>query len=142
MNDGSRRASLRGACLAALALGLACSCSFVGHSDVGVSFFTEPPGAKVIVDKKDSGFVTPCKMTLAADDHRVQLQLPGYRTASLALEGGRSTDIIFWRDMTIRAENWHFPLWLNLNDSVEPFKFRQIMKPGRVYVRLQRASEP
>jgi hypothetical protein len=140
MSDGPKRRSSRGACLAVLAL--LSGCSFVGHSDVGVSFFTEPPGARVIVDKKDSGFVTPCKMTLAADDHRVQLELPGYRTAKIALEGSRSTDIVYWRDMTIRAENWKFPLWLNLNDSVEPFKFRQMMKPGRVYVRLQRASEP
>ncbi|HEV8111380.1 MAG TPA: PEGA domain-containing protein [Planctomycetota bacterium] len=127
--------------LLALAL-LAPGCALFGHHDVGVSFFSEPPGARVIVDAKDSGFVTPCRMTLDADEHQVELEMPGYKTAKVALVGVKTTEIVYWRDMTIRAENWRFPLWLNMNDSVEPFKFRQALAPGRVYVRLQRTGEP
>jgi hypothetical protein len=125
----------------ALAL-LAPGCALIGTHDVGVSFFSEPPGARVIVDEKDSGFVTPCRMTLEADKHHVEFSMPGYKPANVTLVGELHTDIVYWRDMTIRAENWRFPLWLNLNDSVEPFKFRQALAPGRVYVRLQRAGEP
>jgi hypothetical protein len=132
------RAVLAGLTLAVLTSG----CSIFGHSDVGVSFFTEPPGARVIVDQKDSGFVTPCRMTLVADKHHVELAMPGYKSANVTLVGTKRTDIVYWRDMTIRAENWRFPLWLNLNDSVEPIKYRQEMAPGHVFVRLQRASEP
>jgi hypothetical protein len=130
--------ALAGLMLAALSAG----CSIFGHSNVGVSFFTEPPGARVIVDQKDSGYVTPCRMTLEADKHHVELAMSGYKTAKVTLGGVKRTDIVYWRDMTIRAENWRFPLWLNLNDSVEPFKYRQEMAPGHVFVRLQRASEP
>jgi hypothetical protein len=128
-----------------LALALAVllpGCQLIGHPDVGVSFFTEPPGARVIVDKKDSGFVTPCRMALESDKHHVEFAMSGYKTANVTLVGVTRSAIVYWRDMTIRAENWCFPMWLNLNDTVEPFKFRKALAPGHVYVRLQRSSEP
>jgi PEGA domain-containing protein len=133
-----RPAALAGVALAVLTAG----CSVFGHSDVGVSFFTEPPGARVIVDKKDSGFVTPCRMTLEADKHHVELAMPGYKTANVTLVGAKRTEIVYWRDMTVRPETWRFPLWLNLSDTVEPVKYRQELSPGHVFVRLQRSSEP
>ncbi len=133
-----RPAALAGFAFAVLSTG----CSVFGHSDVGVSFFSEPPGARVIVDKKDSGFVTPCRMTLEADKHHVELTMPGYKTANVTLVGTKRTEIVYWRDMTVRPETWRFPLWLNLTDTVEPVKYRQELSPGHVFVRLQRSIEP
>jgi len=74
----SRTAFFRTAAL--LPLFLACGgCRLFGMGDAQVSFFSEPPGARVIVDKQDTGFVTPCRITLASrDEHRVELELAGY----------------------------------------------------------------
>ena len=137
-DDTPRFSAVSALGLAALAAG----CHVFGHSDVGVSFFTEPPGARVIIDKHDSGFVTPCRMTLEADKHRVELAMAGYKTANVTLVGSKHTEILYWRDMTVRPETWRLPLWLDLEDSVEPVKFRQSLAPGHVFVRLQRAREP
>ena len=109
--------------------------------DAQVSFFSEPPGARVIVDKQDTGFVTPCRITLAArDEHKVELELVGYSTARLDLDPSIDTDIIFWRDMALNLGQWYFPLWLNFEDAIHPFKIHANLHPGRVFVRLDRAA--
>jgi hypothetical protein len=114
-------------------------CRLFGMSDSQVSFFSEPPGAKVIVDRQDSGFVTPCRLTLAHDDHGIELELPGYATAHLALEPSMDHDLILWQDMTLEFGQWRFPLWLNTKDTFSPLKLEANLHPGRVFVRLQRA---
>lgn len=112
----------------------------VGLTDAQVSFFSEPPGARVIVDKKDTGFVTPCRISLASrDDHKVELDLPGYAPARLSLDPEIDHEVTLWKDMSLDLGSWRFPLWLNLKDSV-PVKFEANLKPGRVFVRLQRAT--
>jgi hypothetical protein len=124
----------------AAAVSFLSACSVLGSSDSGVSFATEPPGARVVVDRKDSGFVTPCRMALETGRHRVDLELPGYAQASLRLESDRRTDVILWRDMYARLGVWRFPLWLNVEDALEPVKVRKAIAPGHVFVRLERAS--
>jgi len=117
------------------------SCRLIGRGDAQVSFFSEPPGARVIVDKQDTGFVTPCRISLQArDDHRVELELAGYSTARLDLDPNIDTDIIFWRDMALNLGQWYFPLWLNFEDAIHPFKIHTNLHPGRVFVRLERAA--
>ena len=115
-------------------------CRVFGMDNAQVSFFSEPPGAKVIVDRQDSGFVTPCRLTLASrDDHQIELELPGYATARLGLEPSMDHDLILWQDMTLEFGQWRFPLWLNTKDTFSPFKLEANLHPGRVFVRLQRA---
>jgi len=112
----------------------------LGGTDAQVSFFSEPPGARVIVDKKDTGFVTPCRISLASrDDHKVELDLPGYAPARLTLDPEIDHEVTLWKDMSLDLGSWRFPLWLNLKDSV-PVKFEANLKPGRVFVRLQRPT--
>jgi hypothetical protein len=116
-------------------------CRLIGRGDAQVSFFSEPPGARVIVDHQDTGFVTPCRLSLQArDDHRVELELAGYSTARLDLDPNMDTDVIFWRDMALNLGQWYFPLWLNFQDSIHPFKIHANLHPGRVFVRLDRAA--
>jgi len=128
-------------CALPLAL-LAPGCGLFGIADAKVSFFSEPPGARVIVDKRDTGFVTPCHLSLSTDRHRIELEMPGYQTAGVTVVSKSTADVVYWSDMTIRAGMWRFPLWLNLEDTVEPIKYDVILHPARIYVRLQRAPGP
>ena len=114
-------------------------CAIFGGNDSEVSFFSEPPGARVIVDKKDTGFVTPCRLTLDREEHKVEIALPGYEPARLDLEPRMVHDVILWEDMALEFGSYHFPLWLNFGDTLTPVKFHANLEPGRVFVRLQRA---
>jgi len=129
---------LGAATLAALLQG----CALFGLSDAQVAVFSEPPGARVVVDGRDSGFVTPCHLTLDMSRHEVELRLPGYAPGTVSLEPSRWREAVLWKDMSLRPDVWRFPLWLNLEDSVEPVKFHQDLSPGHVFVRLQRAARP
>ncbi|MFN0006669.1 MAG: PEGA domain-containing protein [Planctomycetota bacterium] len=135
------RALQSAAAIAILLLGSGCTA--FGLSRTAVSFSTDPPGARVVVDRKDSGFVTPCRLSLPTNDtHRVEILMPGYAPVTLRVEHGRRSDIVLWRDMSIGPGTWRFPMWLNLEDFFEPFKVRQAYSPGNVFVRLERTGEP
>ncbi len=95
-----------------------------------------------MVDKKDSGFVTPCRITLPRDTHKVELALPGYATSELELTPEIVTETVYWRDMALRPGTWKFPLWLDLEGSFEPVSIHKTLAPGRVFVRLERAAAP
>jgi hypothetical protein len=128
--------------IAALLLGSGCTA--YGLSRTAVSFASEPPGARVVVDKKDSGFVTPCRLSLPSDDdnHKVEILMSGYAPVTFHVEHGRKANVVLWRDMSVGPQTWRFPLWLNLEDFFEPFKIRQAYSPGHVFVRLERTGEP
>jgi hypothetical protein len=118
-------------------------CSILGGHEPTVSFATEPPGARVLVDKRDSGFVTPCRLSLPSGGrHRVEIVMPGYAPVLLRVERGPQAEVILWRDMYVRPVVWRFPLWLNLEDALQPVKIRRTYSPGHVFVRLERAQEP
>ena len=129
------------AAIAALLLGTGCHA--VGLTRTAVSFATDPPGAKVFVDRQDSGFVTPCRLTLpSGDTHKIEIAMAGYEPVKLNVEHGPHANVVLWRDMSVGPQTWRFPLWLNLEDFFEPFKIRRYYSPGHVFVRLERAGEP
>lgn len=114
------------------------SCALTGSS-AEVSVASDPPGARVLVDGIDSGFVTPCRMRLEAGEARlVELQLPGYKPEQRQLVPERDVELAFWRESYIREQVWRFPLWLNLQDFVSPVQAPTVLVPGRVYVQLDR----
>lgn len=136
-----RKFAFAAAAIAVLLLGSGCTA--FGLSRTAVSFTTDPPGARVLVDRHDSGFVTPCRLSLPSDDHhKVEILMPGYAPVTLRIEHGRTANVVLWRDMTVGPQTWRFPLWLNFEDFFEPFKIRQAYSPGHVFVRLERAGEP
>ena len=54
------------------------SCVLVSRPN-GIVVSSDPPGATVSIDRRDSGFVTPCVLEVDADDDkRVDIQLKGY----------------------------------------------------------------
>lgn len=125
-------------CLAA-ALLLA-SCSTMGRGR-HVAFASDPPGARVVVDGKDSGFVTPCHIALPTDETRqVDLVLPGHKRETRMLVPKQETDLVFWREAYIREQVWRFPLWLALPDFVAPVKAKTVLLPSRVFVRMEREA--
>ena len=110
--------------------------------DAGINFATDPPGARILIDGKDSGFVTPAVIALdPLDDLRLDLVYPGYKTATRHLTPDHKLYTILWREMYIRSQIRNFFLWLNTADIFVPVKYYKTLSPGRVYVRLERAAD-
>jgi len=126
--------------IAALALAFA-ACIFLPQPG-NVTFASDPPGARVLIDKKDSGFVTPCALALTRNSHtRLDIELPGYVTATRYLTSDHQVYVILWREMYVSSRTWHFPMWLNVRDFFVPIKYDKTMAPGRVFVRLERSAD-
>jgi hypothetical protein len=120
----------------ALVAALACACAELRRAP-GVLFASAPAGARVVIDGKDSGFVTPCHLALERERHDVDLLLEGYHPASVRIDEGGDTWLILWDEAWINEQTWRFPLWLNLRDGVMPIKIERGFSPGRVHVQLR-----
>ena len=108
----------------------------------GVSFATDPPGAKVILNGEDSGFVTPC-LLYVMDNHGVKVDLvrPGYETAHRDLSDRTTSHLILWDEMSVHYNTWNFPLFLNFEDFFIPIKVDDEPIPARIFVRLRREAD-
>jgi hypothetical protein len=125
---------------AATVLGLS-ACIFLPH-DANVTFASDPPGARIMIDKKDTGYVTPCALALERNnDTRLDIALPGYVTATRYLTPDHQVYAILWREMFVDARTFHFPMWLNVRDFFVPIKYEKTMAPGRIFVRLERSAD-
>ena len=106
----------------------------------GVLFATNPPGARVIVDGVDSGFVTPCNIDLPRESQDIDMVLEGYKPVSVAIEPGGQTTLVFWDEALVYPNTWRFPLWLNARDGFLPVKVERSYSPARIYAPLQLAD--
>lgn len=107
-----------------------------------IQFASDPPGASVLVDGVDTGFVTPCMLDIPDEDsRRVDIRLTGYQPATRYLTLQRGGELVYWRDSITRLETWRFPLWLGSEDFFIPYKRRGGESPARVYVRLRREAD-
>jgi len=122
-----------------LALALGSSCLELQRSP-GVLLATEPPGARIVVDGEDSGFVTPCNLGLSRERHRIELVLPGYQTARVQVDKGGQTQLVYWREAYVNSNTWNFPTWLNYEDGFAPVKLGLGFEPSRIHVPLRLAS--
>jgi hypothetical protein len=119
----------------------ACLCSCIAvQRDPGVTIATSPPGARVVIDGIDSGFVTPIDLGVSRRAHTVTLELEGYLTAERKLRGASSRDVIHYDEAYISENTWHFPMWLNYQDGFFPFKYHKSYRPRRIFVRLRLAG--
>lgn len=111
-------------------------------SPPGVSLSSDPPGARVLIDGADSGFVTPCTLDLDAGSIReVRLDLPGYVPAVRILADDSINWYVPWRDGNVGVSTWRFPLWLRIQELFAPIERNSGKMPGRVFVRLRPAEE-
>lgn len=119
---------------------LAASCRSV--SPPGVSISTHPPGARVVIDGADSGFVTPCNLDL--DDGsvtQVTLELPGYVSAVRLLADDSQSWYVAWGHGNVGVRTWRFPLWLRFQDLFMPIERSSGKMPRRVFVRLRPTND-
>jgi hypothetical protein len=132
-------APLLRAALAALLLTWSSACvQLIGPPGVAIS--SQPPGARVLVDGRDSGFVTPCNLDISRRSHRIELVKAGYRSAVIQVEGGGQNHVVPWEEAWVNYQTWHFPLWLNAVDGLMPYKIDRSYSPARIHVPLQLAS--
>jgi hypothetical protein len=115
----------------ALLLGTAC----INVTPPGVFFASQPPGARVVLDDVDSGYVTPCMIDLDDDrPHEVRLEFQGYQTRVFRVVPGKRVLVIPWAYAV--SENVQFPLFAPTQDLFYPRRVDKNSVPGRVYVRL------
>ena len=120
---------------------LAGGCAVFDHS-AKVVLASDPPGARVLVDQKDSGFVTPCVLELdPVETWHMALELPGYETAHRVLLPDFDARALLWRDMYLTSGIWLFPTHLNTRDFFEPIRLDKRLSPSRIFVRLQRTAD-
>lgn len=103
------------------------------------TFSTDPPGARVFLDGKDSGFSTPCVMAVDGSK-RVDFVLPGFATATRSLEDESQRYLLLWREMNVGSHTWKFPLWLSYRDLTVPIQGTKGPLPQHLFVRLRRAD--
>lgn len=129
--------------LLALVLGacaLAAGC--INVSPAGPTFASEPPGARVHVDGRDSGWVTPCQIALDTDEvHTVALVMPGYAARELVLVPEEHVKIVDWLlGVNGVRSTINFPILLPAWDFLFPLREVHALAPGRVFVRLRPAE--
>jgi hypothetical protein len=136
MSDRHARPSAALLLAAVLALLLAPGCA-ARRSQPGVLLASSPPGAAVYVNGRATGFVTPAALSLQrARWHRVDFLLPGHRPATRLLSPSQRVHVIPWYQGHIGVWTWWFPLFLNLEDLLIPFRVDDNLSPQRIHVRL------
>jgi len=123
------------------ATSLATSCVLVSRPN-GIVVSSDPSGATVLIDRRDSGFVTPCVLEVDADhDKRVDIELKGYMRETRFLTPDHEVYAVLWREMSVGYKSFDFPLFLNFRDFFVPVKYRETVSPGRIHVRLDRRAD-
>jgi hypothetical protein len=117
---------------------LATAC--VNVTPPGILVASTPPGAQILIDGEDSGFITPANLQVDDDDHWVELRLEGYAATALFLEEGSRLTVIPWSEGVTTPESWPFPLFLPARDLLLPFRIDESPLPSRVHVDLRLAA--
>lgn len=135
---------MRSLLLPSLCAALLFQTSCLNVSPPGATFASEPPGARVRVDGRDSGWVTPCQIALGDDqDHLVTLELGGYAAREVLLEPQERHGVIAWTQGVNGAKSTiRFPILMPASDLLFPFRRLRAQAPNRVFVRLRPADAP
>jgi hypothetical protein len=123
--------------LALLALAPLTSCRS-GRTQAGVTFSSDPPGARVLVNGADSGFVTPTALSLPRGDwHRIELRREGYQPVTRLVSPQIRVVAIPWTDGYLGPGTWWFPLFLSFKDFALPVLVDDNSSPQRIHARLR-----
>lgn len=123
-------------------LSLALALASCRSSRVPVTLASDPPGAEVWIDGRETGFATPCRISLERSrDHELELRLPGHRPATRLLVRDGERQAVYWREMSVGTKAWRFPLFLNIHDFFAPAPLHHPLVPGRIFVRLRREAD-
>src|SRR5262245_57451271 len=93
-------------------------------SPAGTAFASDPPGARVQVDGKDSGWVTPCLIALnVAKEHHVTISLAGYELRDVVLEPDTRRSIVSWyQGLNGMRSTTRFPMLLPTRDLLQQMR--------------------
>jgi hypothetical protein len=132
------RCSLR-APLPLLALALAACVDITPHR---TTIASEPPGARVLIDGRDSGWVTPCHIALdEEEEHVVRVSLAGHESREVVIVPFYRLKIVHWTAGVNGVRSTvRFPILLPTIDFLFPFSETDAAAPGRVFVRLRPES--
>jgi hypothetical protein len=139
--QSARSAGLIRALAGALAIALCTACFAVRRAS-GILLASDPPGAKILIDGVESGLLTPAHIDVSRDRHRIDLELPGYTTATRWVRDASQTLVVPPIDMAISPSIWRNPLWLEWTAFLFPIKTDRYIRPARIFVRLRTSSEP
>jgi hypothetical protein len=123
--------------VASLCAWLGCAC-VASVAPPGVLVASDPPGARVYVDGRDSGWVTPAYLDLGHERQRIDLALDGYDGATVVVApGGERYYLVLWQEAYAYHNTWRCPLWLNWEDGLGPVKMNKRLHPSRIFVPLR-----
>ncbi|MEC8651866.1 MAG: PEGA domain-containing protein [Planctomycetota bacterium] len=126
-----------------LCAGLPSCVSFSQEGQVLVS--SDPAGARIFVDGRDTGFTTPKKLSIGSvlsGWHVIRLEKPGFRPADRALYQQTETFSSKWIDGAYEIVMAPLPFFWTARDMLIPVGVRSALLPGELYVRMQRSDEP
>ncbi len=106
---------------------------------------SDPLGARIEVDGRDTGRTTPATLAIGGNfgrDHLVRLTLEGHRPAVRRLYQYTEGYTSQWIDGAYDLVLPPLPLFWTAGDFVFPFAVRGALVPGDLYVKLYRDDEP
>ena len=121
-----------------LALLGASSC-FTIQSAPTLALSTHPPGALVLINGEETGFATPCILTVEEELVRVDIVLEGYDPETRIVTRDPKLETRLWSEMNAGSRTWRFPLFLPIHDLLaSPVREVMILAPGRIFIRMDR----
>ena len=54
--------------------------------------------------------------------------------------GVKRRDLIYYDEAFVSYNTWRFPVWLNYEDGIFPFKVDRTYSPTRIFVRMRLAA--
>lgn len=108
----------------------------------GIMVASHPVGARVLIDGRDSGFATPCRLAVDRKKQRIDLVLDGYQRASRIVTDDDRTYLIYWEEAFLGLNTYCFPTFLNFYDGFVPVRFEQTYSPERIFVRMRPSGTP
>lgn len=131
--------------VAALALSVVALTSCLTVTPAGTLIASTPSGARILVDGRDSGLVTPREIQLEKGrSHRIVLELAGFALSTLELDEGRRVTLVGWNQAGIRPIRFPLPIFHSSKELFLPVRVDRSSSPWRIHVRLRplEASAP
>jgi hypothetical protein len=125
-----------------LALATACT-SWSSRDHVLVT--SEPAGARVIVDGRDTGRTTPVRLPIGGNlgtDHTITVEKNGFRPASRRVYQHTEGYTSRWIDGAFDPSMPPLPLFWTTGDFLLPFGVRGAILPAELHVQLERTDAP